>query len=195
MAEKEEYMYCAVYADCTVKFCREDDILQGSVLQVSDAAYYARLPLTAEKGAWHVASGKLTPKGYGRRIVLFQQPAYLNGYPLVDFAAEANVERCYARLRQEAREALSYRAQCVNSAYKFEPDKSLTYAYLWELPKFKREREGSDYRLEPLESNDFGEVISFLEMNFASEKAIEQYYRNNAPDDPSDCGIGAIHGD
>ena len=195
MAEKEEYMYCAVYADGTVKFCREDDILKGSALQATDAAYYARLPLSTEKNAWHTEHDQFTFKGDKRKLVVFQTQATLNGGPLIDYAAESCVEARYQYLRYEAQRALADSGQYINPMYSFDLDKPLTYLFLWELPKFKRASVKGGYALEPLESDDFGEVISYLETNFASKADIEQYYRNNAPDDFDDCGIGAYHGD
>lgn len=194
MAEKEEHLYCAVYADGTVKFCREDDILHGSVLRVSDAAYYARLPLMTERDTWHTKCDQFTFGNDSRKIVVFQTQATLNGGPLIDYATESCVEARYQYLRYEAQRALSDR-QYIIPSYSFDLDKPLTYLFLWELPKFKLAPAKGGYALEPLESDDFGEVIGYLKANFASKEDIEQYYRNNAPDDFDDCGIGAYHGD
>lgn len=194
MAEKEEHLYCAVYADGTVKFCREDDILHGSVLRVSDATYYARLPLMTERDAWHTKHDRFTFGGDERKLVVFQTQITLNGGPLVDYATESCVEARYQYLKYEAQRALLDR-QYIIPSYSFDLDKPLTYLFLWELPKFKRVPAKGGYTLEPLESDDFGEVISYLETNFASKEDIEQHYRNNAPDDFDDCGIGAYHGD
>lgn len=193
MAEKEEHLYCAVYADGTVKFCREDDILNGSVLRVSNAAYYARLPLTTEKDAWHVKHDKFTFGGDKRKLVVFQTQATLNGGPLVDYATESCVEARYQYLKYEAQRALLDSKRYVIPSYSFDLDKPLAYLFIWELPKFKRTSVKGGYALEPLES--FDEVISYLETNFASKEDIEQHYRDNAPNDFDDRGIGAYHGD
>lgn len=193
MAEKEEYLYCAVYADGTVKFCREDDILNGSVLQVSNAAYYARLPLTTEKDAWHIKHDKFAFGGDKRKLVVFQTQATLNGGPLIDYATESCVEARYQYLKYEAQRALLGNKRYIIPSYSFDLDKPLTYLFIWELPKFKRAPTKGGYALEPLES--FDEVISYLETNFASKEDIEQHYRDNAPHDFDDRGIGAYHGD
>jgi len=193
MAEKEEHLYCAVYADGTVKFCREDDILNGSVLQVSNAAYYARLPLTTEKDTWHIKHDKFAFGGDKRKLVVFQTQATLNGGPLIDYATESCVEARYQYLKYEAQRALLDNKRYIIPSYSFDLDKPLTYLFLWELPKFKRAPAKGGYTLEPLES--FDEVISYLETNFASKEDIEQHYRDNAPHDFGDRGIGAYHGD
>lgn len=190
MAEKEEHVYCAVYVDGTVKFCREDDILNGSVLRVSGAAYYARLPLTTDRDAWHVKHDKFTFGGDKRKLVVFQTQVTLNGGPLVDYAAESCVEARYQYHKYEAQQALLENRRYITPSYSFDLDKPLTYVFLWELPKLKRASVKGSYTLEPLES--FNEAIGYLETNFASK---EQHYRNNAPNDFDDRGIGVYHGD
>lgn len=183
----EERLYLGISSKRQV-FCREDEIRKT---YEDYFPYYAALPYIKSR-KWHKTHDRWTFKYSGSRLVVFQKPWTLNGFPIVEIAEERSVEEEYQRMLMEASHTDT---NAILSGYSTKPNKPLTYVFVYELLKYIAVYGRNGWELR--RTKDISDITYTLEENFCSEDDLEQHYRNNAPDDidwdtPS---IGCGHGD
>lgn len=174
-----------------IETCREPDIIEKAKHGNINALYYAMLP-TANSKDWHNRHTDFTFKMSERRLVVYQRPYKLNGWPVIEINEEKVVESNYKKMLYEAR--IAKQNGDTITGYEIELEKPLTYVFIYELPKFVVDYENGKYVLRT--ANSLGDIIYRIEENFCSKEKIEQHYRNNAPDDFDDyLSIGCGHPD
>lgn len=190
MERKEERLFVGLSKD-NYLFRRIDGILSGAKSDIFSPAYYALLPKVNSR-KWHTTHDDHTFRSYGNRLVAFQQPVQLQGFPVAEIVKERYVVSRYMQLQYDARMAL--RMGDPLPGYTIKADQPLTYVFIYELPKFVLKYGKDGWMLKP--TSDFGDIINELEENFCSEKETEQRYRNLAPLDFDDYHtIGCGHPD
>ena len=186
--QSEERLFVGITPN-GIEICREHDIIKNAKLGNINAIYYAMIPTVRSKD-WHTDHTEWTFKQSGTRLVVYQTPLQLEGFPMVEVAKENSVETRYQYMLAEAKKALCYGDPLPG--YKLNVDKPLTYVFVYKLPKFVVTCKKAEYVLERAKS--FGDIIYRIQENFCSKEEIEQHYRNNAT--PSiDFNIGYGHND
>lgn len=174
-----------------IETCRKPDIIEKAKHSNIKSLYYAMLPTVNSKD-WHNRHTDFTFKMSERRLVVYQKPIKLNGWPIIEVDEENVVESNYKKMLYEAK--IAKQNGDVIAGYEIELDKPLTYVFIYELPKFVVDYENGKYVLRPAKS--LGDIIYRIEENFCSKEEIEQHYRDNAPDDFDDYhSIGCGHND
>ena len=191
MSEQSEERLFVGITPHGIETCREPDIIENAKHCNINALYYAMLPTVSSKD-WHNRHTNFTFKMSERRLVVYQKPYKLNGWPFVEIDEENVVESNYKKMLYEAR--IAKQNGDVITGYEIELEKPLTYVFIYELPKFVVDYENGKYVLRPTKS--LGDIIYRIEENFCSKGDIDQHYRNNAPDDFDDyLSIGYGHPD
>lgn len=190
MKEPEERLYVGITPNGYI-FRRKDEILANTKSNGIEPIYYAMLPKVGSPD-WHTTHTEWTFKQSGTRLVVYQQPLQLEGFPVAEVTEENSVETRYQYMLAEARMALRYGDPLPG--YKLNVDQPLTYVFVYELPKFVVACKKGEYVLERAKS--LSDIIYRIEENFCSKEDIEQHYRNNAPADVDDYrSIGCGHSD
>lgn len=188
--QSEERLFVGITPN-GIEICREPDIIEKAKHGNIKALYYAMLPTVNSKD-WHNRHTAFTFKMSERRLVVYQRPYKLNGWPVVEIDEENVVESNYKKMLYEAK--ITKQNGDVITGYEIELDKPLTYVFIYELPKFVVYYENGKYVLRPAKS--LGNIIYRIEENFCSKEEIEQHYRNNTPADVDDYrSIGCGHND
>ena len=188
--QSEERLFVGITPN-GIEICREHDIIENAKLGNINAIYYAMIPTVHSKD-WHTDHTEWTFKQSGTRLVVYQQPLQLDGFPIVEVAMENSVETRYQYMLAEARKSLRYGDPLPG--YKLNVDQPITYVFVYELPKFVVALKKGEYVLDRAKS--LSDIIYRIEENFCSKEDIEQHYRNNAPDDFDDyLSIGCGHHD
>lgn len=186
--EKEETLYVGMMRD------KYELLREGSLQRNGNAhkfLYFAALPKSKSDG-WHTNKRAWTFKPNGRRLVAYQSPCAIYGFPVIEIDEERSVEKRY---EMECMEARKIPRSAWYPGITFTPDKELTYVFLEELPKFVPEYGTMGWELK--RETDFDRIIYRLEENFEPEAERAQRHRDNAPHDNGDyfTGIGLGHGD
>lgn len=188
--QSEERLFVGITPNGIETF-REPDIIENAKRGNINALYYAKLP-TASSKSWHNRHTDFTFKVSERRLVVYQKPYKLNGWPIVEIDEENVVESNYKKMLYDAK--IAKQNGDTITGYEIELEKPLTYVFIYELPKFVVGYENGNYVLRPAKS--LGDIIYQIEKNFCSKEDIDQHYRNNAPDDFDDYhSIGCGHSD
>ena len=188
--QSEERLFIGITPN-GIETCREPDIIEKAKHGNIKAIYYAMLPTVNSKD-WHNRHTDFTFKMSEMRLVVYQKPFKLNGWPIIEVDEENVVESNYKKMLYEAK--ITKQNGDVITGYELELDKPLTYVFIYELPKFVVGYENGNYVLRPAKS--LGDIIYRIEKNFCSKEDIDQHYRNNAPDDFNDYhSIGCGHSD
>ena len=186
--QSEERLFIGITPN-GIETCREPDIIEKAKNGNINALYYAMLPTTSSKD-WHNRHTAFTFKMSERRLVVYQRPYKLNGWPVVEIDEENVVESNYKKMLYEAK--IAKQNGDVITGYEIELEKPLTYVFIYELPKFVVDYKNGKYVLQPAKS--LGDIIYRIEENFCSKEEIEQHYRNNTPSDFDDYrSIGCGH--
>ena len=188
--QSEERLFIGITPN-GIETCREPDIIEKAKHGNIKALYYAMLPTVNSKD-WHNRHTDFTFKMSEKRLVVYQKPFKLNGWPIIEVDEENVVESNYKKMLYEAK--ITKQNGDVITGYELELDKPLTYVFIYELPKFVVDYENGKYVLQPAKS--LGDIIYRIEENFCSKEEIEQHYRNNTPSDFDDYrSIGCGHDD
>lgn len=188
--QSEERLFVGITPN-GIETCREPDIIEKAKLGNINALYYAMIPTICSKD-WHNRHTAFTFKNSERRLVVYQKPYKLNGWPVIEVNEENVVESNYKKMLYEAK--ITKKNGDVITGYEIELEKPLTYVFIYELPKFVVAYKNGKYVLRPAKS--LGDIIYRIEENFCSKKDIDQHYRNNAPYDFEDYrSIGCGHPD
>ena len=188
--QSEERLFIGITPN-GIETCREPDIIEKAKHGNIKDLYYAMLPTVNSKD-WHNRHTDFTFKMSEKRLVVYQKPFKLNGWPIIEVDEENVVESNYKKMLYEAK--ITKQNGDVITGYELELDKPLTYVFIYELPKFVVDYENGKYVLQPAKS--LGDIIYRIEENFCSKEEIEQHYRNNTPSDFDDYrSIGCGHDD
>lgn len=188
--QSEERLFIGITPN-GIETCREPDIIEKAKHGNINAIYYAMIPTSSSKD-WHNRHTAFTFKMSERRLVVYQRPYKLNGWPVVEIDEENVVESNYKKMLYEAK--IAKQNGDTITGYEIELEKPLTYVFIYELPKFVVDYENEKHVLRPEKS--FSDIIYRIEANFCSKEDIDQHYRNNAPDDFDDyLSIGCGHSD
>lgn len=188
--QSEERLFIGITPN-GIETCREPAIIEKAKHGNINALYYAMLP-TASSKDWHNRHTAVTFKMSERRLVVYQRPYKLNGWPVVEIDEENVVESNYKKMLYEAK--IAKQNGDTITGYEIELEKPLTYVFVYELPKFVVALKKGKYVLERAKS--LSTIIYRIEENFCSKEDIEQHYRNNAPYDFDDYrSIGCGHPD
>lgn len=188
--QSEERLFVGITPN-GVETCRKPDIIEKAKHGNIKSLYYAMLP-TANSKDWHNRHTDFTFKISERRLVVYQKPYKLNGWPVIEINEENVVESNYKKMLYEAK--IAKQNGDTITGYEIELEKPLTYVFVYELPKFVVAYKKGEYVLERAKS--LSDIIYHIEENFCSKEDIEQHYRNNAPADVDDYrSIGCGHND
>lgn len=101
--QSEERLFIGITPN-GIKTCREFDIVENAKHGNINALYYAMLP-TASSKDWHNSHTAFTFKMSERRLVVYQRPYKLNGWPVVEIDEENVVESNYKKMLYEVKKA------------------------------------------------------------------------------------------
>ena len=159
--EEEETIYIGMMRD-------KYELLREGSLQCDYNAhkflYFAALPKSKSDG-WHTNKSARTFKPYGRRLVAYQSPITIYGFPVIEIDEERSVEKRY---EMECMEARKIQRSAWWPDTTSTPDKELTYVFLDELPKFVPEYGTMGWKLN--RETDFDRIIYRLKENFYPEE-------------------------